>query len=122
MQLASGVVRPTQTSQGSQSFVQLGTWVQGRHSVSSSSVSRVQPASEPSQTKAPLPAGSSQHPKQSQPFGTSGPQVSEHIGACSSKTSSQEAVIPGIEALGSYSQRESPLGGKSGATDHGSQV
>jgi len=84
-QLGSGSVRPTQISQASQGFRHEGTWVHGWHTEGSSSVSSVQPEplgfSEPSHTKRPLAAGSSQQPKQSQPFGTSGPQVAAHIGS-----------------------------------------
>ena len=84
-QLGSGAVRPTQISHASQGFTHEGTGVHGRHTEGSSTVSSVQPApsglSEPSQTWCPLAAGSSQQPKQSQPFGTSGPHVPAHIGS-----------------------------------------
>jgi hypothetical protein len=36
---------------------------------------------EPIQTNFPLPAGSSQHPKLSQPFGVSGPQKERQVGS-----------------------------------------
>jgi hypothetical protein len=109
-QLGSGAVRPTQTSHGSQSFLHDGTGVQGRQIDSSSRVSSVQPTDaswgEPSQTYLSLPAGRLQQPKQSQPFGMSGPQISvqqvfPHIESWLSRSSAQVAVIPGMGASSS---------------------
>lgn len=67
-----------QTSQISQVLIQAATWVQGLHIEGSPTVLILQlpvPAgfSEPSQTVVGAP-GITQQPKQSQPFGVSGPQ------------------------------------------------
>jgi hypothetical protein len=69
---------PTQISQCAQVLMHAATCVHGLHMVGSSTVLRLQlPVpegfSEPSQTVVGAP-GISQHPKQSQPFGVSGPQ------------------------------------------------
>jgi hypothetical protein len=86
-QLGSGSGRPTQVSQGPQSFWQARTGVQGRL------VSR--------EMKAPLPAGSWQQPKQSQPFGVSGPQLSRHPWGWVSRSSLHVALEPGTLAFSS---------------------
>ncbi len=61
-------------------------------------------SSDPSHTKLALPAGSSQHPKQSQPFGVSGPQNAWQVADCEPSSSAQVAVVPVVLALGSYPQ------------------
>ena len=72
---------PTHSSHSSHGFWQSATGVHGRQSVGSALVESSQsPRSspEPSQMKLPLPAGSSQQPKQSQPLGVSGKQLARH--------------------------------------------
>ena len=56
---------------------------------------------EPIHTYLPLSAGSSQQPKQSQPLGVMGRQVSRHVLTCVANSSSQLELLPGIFALGS---------------------
>ena len=79
-QLAPGRPPPTHTSQSSQVFSQAGTGVHGGHSAGSPAFSAEHPwpptSGAPIQTKLPLRAGSSQQPKQSQPLGVSGSQLS----------------------------------------------
>jgi hypothetical protein len=71
-----------------------GTGVQGRQALGSPRVSSLQdPAPslfEPSHTYDPLPEGSSQQPKQSQPLGTYGRQVSRQVSLCAEFNSSQD--------------------------------
>ncbi len=79
---AIGSGRPAHTSQAPHVLKHPVTGVQGLQAEGSASVSSRQlPAPsrvEPMKTWMPLPAGNSQQPKQSQPFGVSGPQVSTH--------------------------------------------
>lgn len=94
-----------QISQVSQGFVQAATWMQGLHLVGSPRVSRLHEptflgSSEPSHTRLPLPAGSSQHPKQSQPFGVSGPQYEPHVADCAA--CADVHVYPANVVLASY--------------------
>jgi hypothetical protein len=90
---------PTHSSQASHVFKQPVTGVHGRHFVGSETSARVQvpsPAasSDPIHTYEPLPAGSSQHPKQSQPFGVSAPPVSWQVWLWLTESSAQDAVQP----------------------------
>jgi hypothetical protein len=78
LQSGGSVSFPTQSSQWSHGFKQAATCSHGLHFVGSVSVLRLQlpvPGgfSEPSQTVVGAP-GIEQHPKQSHPFGVSGPQ------------------------------------------------
>jgi hypothetical protein len=66
---------------------------------------------DPSQTNFPLSAGSSQQPKQSQPFGVSGKQLLKQAVGWVALRSSQVARLPGTTAFGLWTQLESPLGG-----------
>src|SRR5690606_35725659 len=84
----SSASRPRQSSQRPQVFRHASTGVQAWQPSRSSGVQVGVPLSstEPMNTHSgapPGPAGSSQHPKQSQPFGTSGPQKSAHAAVCS---------------------------------------
>jgi hypothetical protein len=54
-----------------------------------------------SQMYVPLFAGSSQQPKQSQPFGVSGPQISPHAAGCIAASSLQVELLPGTRAFSS---------------------
>jgi hypothetical protein len=66
---------------------------------------------DPIQTKLWLPFGTSQQPKQSQPFGVSGAHAARHLSLWDEASSSHLVMEPGFISFGSYSQRESPLGG-----------
>src|SRR5262245_60989309 len=108
---------PTHSSHSSHGFLQSATGVQGRHNAGSALVESSQSARsspEPSQMKLPLPAGSSQQPKQSQPFGVSGKQFARHA----------ESAAPSgshVASVGAYSHMLRSVGGKLGATEPGSQ-
>jgi hypothetical protein len=56
--------------------------------------SPVASSSEPSQTNLPVPAGSSQQPKQSHPFGVSGPQTFSQTSVWAWSSSSQLELVP----------------------------
>jgi hypothetical protein len=58
----------------------------------------------------PLPDGSSQQPKQSHPFGVSGPQTSWQVCDCVKFNSAQVPLVLGVFAFGSYSHA-APLKG-----------
>jgi hypothetical protein len=122
--LEASVVRPTHTSHGSQVLRHDGVGVHGRQAEGSVTWAASQVptfcAEEPIHTNLPLAAGSSQQPKQSQPLGVMGKQVSRQALACVVLKPSQVELLPGTLAFGSYAQRESPLGGNSGATESGS--
>src|SRR5262245_4179581 len=64
---------PMQSSHGSHGLKHEGTGSQGLQLVGWPTTASEQ-SSESSHTKLPLPAGSSQHPKQSHPFGVMGAQ------------------------------------------------
>jgi hypothetical protein len=79
-------VSPRHFSHGSHAFSHDGTGVHGAHFVGSPASAMVHvvgpPTGEPSQTNLPVRGGSSQQPKQSQPFGVSGTQKSLHAASC----------------------------------------
>lgn len=108
-------MRPTHTSHGPQALRVDVTGVHGWHAAGSATVFWLQvptlPSADPIHTNLPLPAGSSQQPKLSQPFGVSGPQYEEHVVDCVVVSSAQLADVPAIFTAGSYAQRLSPLGG-----------
>ena len=113
-QAALGPVPPTHTSQASQRFSQPVTGVQGGQKSGSSMRSALQPfADEPApiQTKLPLRAGSSQQPKQSQPFGVSGAQASTQAGDCVDADSTQL----GADTLSSLLSHPSAAPGERGS-------
>jgi hypothetical protein len=74
--------------------------VHGSHRVGSAAVALehvswpVCSSSEPSQANWPLPAGSSQQPKQSQPLGVAGPQNDMQKADCPDWRSAQVAIVP----------------------------
>jgi hypothetical protein len=99
-------VLPTHSSQLSQGLEQAGTGVQGRHFSGSDSVAAVQvgvPAAsvEPRNTAVAAP-GTWQQPKQSQPLGTTGPQIVAHCAGCVCWSVAHEELVPGTGCFGSY--------------------
>lgn len=104
-QSGGSVVLPRHSSQCSQVLRHAFTGMQGWHFVGSFTCAMShEPAPftvEPSHTYWPVPAGSSQQPKQSQPFGVSGPQKFMQVADCVLYMPSQVALVPDVLALGS---------------------
>ena len=104
MQLAEGAVRPTHTSHGSHELKQDFTGVHGWHAAGSSTCAASQVpvfcCADPIQTNFPLSAGSSQQPKQSQPFGVIGRQKFKQAFDCEAARPSHVAPLPGMFAPG----------------------
>lgn len=85
--------------------MQDGTGVHGWHAEGSSTCAASHVPTlcdaEPIQTYLPLSAGSSQQPKQSQPLGVMGRQMSRQVLACVVRNCSQLEVVPGTFAFAS---------------------
>ena len=83
-----------QSSQASHLLKQEGTGVHERHDVPSPlQVSSLMNA------KRPLPCESSQHPKQSHPFGVTGRHLAEQLAGCAERWASQEATGGAMQLL-----------------------
>lgn len=103
LQSEGNVGLPMQSSQCSQVLRHAWTCVHGLHFVGSFTSAIVHepppPLSEPSQTVVGAP-GIAQQPKQSHPFGVSGPQYDPHVADCVWNAFAQLPLYPGMFAFG----------------------
>ena len=116
---------PMHSSQCSHVLRHACTCVHGLHFVGSARFASVQlpvPAgfSDPSHTVVGAP-GIAQHPKQSHPFGVSGPQYPAHVADCVVNADEHDPWYPGMFAFGLYAHCD-PSGGYAGPTSSGSHL